>query len=149
VEEQALQTLLAQLEGQVISPTKSLSILRLHPQLNSALMNSSADLALVTQLSRFNHRLVEADDLEQADLVARIWNVDVVVLDGKLLEEPKTYLRSLRQCSGLAALPLVILDAKTMAVANQMGDPSVFPCLIPENEQSFSKLLQVIQIAVG
>ncbi len=148
VESQALQAAL------MPRASKRLTILRLHPELATVdpkvlEINDADDLALAMELAQFNHRIVEADDLEQADTIARVWHIDVVVLDGKVLQDPLAYLRSLGQCETLSTLPLVTLDAKTTKAANRINGLSVFPCLIPDQEQSFKTLLQVIQIAAG
>jgi len=38
-------------------------------------------------LSLLNHRVLEADDLEQAELLARFWQPDIVLLD-KAIPDP-------------------------------------------------------------
>jgi signal transduction histidine kinase len=96
---------------------------------------------------RYSYRIIEADGLEQADMLARIWHLDTIVLDSSGLKEPLTYLRSLHQFQALAALPLVILDPATTEAANQISGLSIYPCLIPATSRSTSELMQVIQIA--
>ena len=110
-----------------------------------------------------NCRVLEVDELEQADLLARVWKPDALVLDDTVLpNDPRTYLEELSQYDHLAALPLVTLDLKAARAANQVknadGIPTlkVFPCLAPpelcQTEESPSAcslpaLLQVIQVA--
>ncbi|MGK7876997.1 MAG: ATP-binding protein [Xenococcaceae cyanobacterium] len=152
LEERALQEILG--SEQLSSQIKSLTILHLHPDLGKTswvtdMINCKFNLVLGTQSSGLNYRILEADDLEQAEILARVWKIDVVVLDCTVLSEPLTYLRSLSECECLASLPLVTLDAKTTEAANQVRGLSVFPCLVPANEQNLAKLLQVIQIAAG
>ncbi|ACK69063.1 histidine kinase [Gloeothece citriformis PCC 7424] len=129
-----------------------LTILRLHPDLEQmdwmgSVIDSQFDLCLGKQLSQLNCRLLEADSLEQAEMIASVWEVNVVVLDGKSLKEPLSYLLALRQCENLAALPLVTLDTTITESANRLGGLSVFPCLLPNHENKIEQLLQVIQIA--
>jgi signal transduction histidine kinase/DNA-binding response OmpR family regulator len=145
----SLQAALGQ-AGESLAPTgKSLTILRLHLFPEQGDCPAPLDLAFVAQLSALNHRVVEADDLEQAAAIARVWTIDALILDGTELQEPLTYLRSLGRYRELVTLPLITLDAQTTAAANQIGNLSVFPCLVPPSEQGFAELLQVLQIAVG
>jgi signal transduction histidine kinase/ActR/RegA family two-component response regulator len=96
-----------------------------------------------------NHRVLEADDLEQAELLARVWQPDVVILDGGGLEDPLAYLQQLASQTTLASLPLVTLDRPTTEAANQVSSLCVFPCLAGDGKDHTAALLQVIQIAVG
>jgi signal transduction histidine kinase/CheY-like chemotaxis protein len=134
------------------SDRTSLQILRLYPEADAiksveGINNHKFELIFRNYLSSSHHRIIEADSLEQADLLTRIWNLDVVVLDGSNLKDPLEYLRSLREYHALASLPLVILDAKTTKIANQFSNLSVFPCLIFDREQNLAKVLEVIEIA--
>jgi signal transduction histidine kinase/DNA-binding response OmpR family regulator len=97
------------------------------------------------------HRVIEVDDLDQGELLARVWQFDVILLD----VEPslaKTYLQQLAQHPRLAALPLVTCDVVTTLTASQIPGLSVFPCLTPLNEDNSNSdhkhpLLSVLQIA--
>lgn len=95
------------------------------------------------------HRIIEADGLLQAHTLARIWQLDVIVLDGHQIANPQKYLRSLQDSEYLSALPLVTLDTKTTEAANQIEGLNVYPCLLPAERRSFKDLIQVIQIATG
>ena len=144
VKEEVLQEVLLDLQDLRSPHTRNLTILCLHPDAEkigwvAAMINS--------QLSGLNYRILEADSLQQAEIVARIWKIDVVVLDSTLPQEPLSYLRSLSECDSLAALPLVTWDAKTTEAANQVKGLSVFPCLVPVKERNFTHFLQAIQIA--
>ena len=134
------------LESNQIPQTKNpLRILRLvNPDLES--INPHPSLR--------EHRVIEVDDLDQAELLARVWQFDVVLLD---VEESlaQTYLQQLIQHSRLAALPLVTCDVATTLAASQIPGLSVFPCLTPfgqDNSNRIDKtdpLLSVLQIASG
>ncbi len=95
-------------------------------------------------------RVLEADDLEQADLLARIWHPQVAVWD-----ESDRDLLQLPRYESLATLPLVTLDAKTTRVAHQVSGLNVFPCLVTggstreEIGQNTRTLWQVLQVAAG
>jgi CheY-like chemotaxis protein len=117
------------------------------PELESPVRPSRARSA--PHLYSLHHRVIEADSLEQGEILARIWQLDVILLDGSLLPEPLQYLHTLREYELLAALPLVTLDAKTTEAANQVDGLSVFPCLVPADQRSLADLVQVIQIAAG
>lgn len=98
---------------------------------------------------QISYRLLEADDLEQADILARVWKPDVLLLDGRDVPNMASFLRSLTCYESLVSRPLVTLDKGTTAIANQYPQLRVFPCLIPITPQTIAALFQVIQIAVG
>lgn len=153
IEKVALQESLYRL-GEQIDPNHSgLTILRLSPGgLRTAeelsLFLTEAD-SKSSGLASLNYRILSTDDLEQADILGRVWNPDVLLLEGISLEDPAGYLRSLSQHDHLAALPLITLDAKITEIANKIGGLSVFPCLAGLERQGAGALLQVIQIAAG
>jgi signal transduction histidine kinase/DNA-binding NarL/FixJ family response regulator len=99
-------------------------------------------------------RVLEADDLEQAALLARIWQPNVLLWDW-YLANPLPYLQSIKDHEVLATLPLVTLDIATTRAANQVEGLMVFPCLAGEQihtgpaSQAAATLWQVLQIAVG
>jgi signal transduction histidine kinase/DNA-binding response OmpR family regulator len=148
VNREALKTMLDE-KGTPLS-LKNLTILHLYlesePSIDKGL-GFKIDLALINQLSRMNHRIIEADDIEQAEMLASVWKIDVVVLESSMTETSFDYLRSLGECEQLSKLPLITLDAKTTEAANRVGNLSVFPCLLPADSQNSDRLLQVIQIA--
>jgi CheY-like chemotaxis protein len=153
LEQSALRQILAPVKSEVLQK-KRLTILSLHP--NSSIsdksitsVNSKLDFSLKAGLDHLDHRIIEADCLEQGELLARIWQIDAILLDGSVLDDPVSFLRSLKNSEFLAALPLVTLDAKTTAAANQIEGLSVFPCLVPAEERTIMDLAQVIQIAAG
>jgi signal transduction histidine kinase/FixJ family two-component response regulator len=100
------------------------------------------------------HRVIEVDDLDQAELLARVWQFDVILLD-KEISQPEVYLQQLSQHPRLAALPLVTCDVVTTLEASQVDGLSVFPCLSSftnDNNSQTGKtdaLLSVLQIASG
>ncbi len=138
-------------------PVESLVILRLSPirygEQNQAGQQATIDLNHL--LHRHNYRVLEADDLEQAELLAQVWKPNIVLLDAAM-PDPIAYIRRLSEQSFLASLPIVTLDQATTQAANQIAGLSIFPCLAPLMEQSVSSgqsetsaLLQVIQVAAG
>ena len=156
VEEPALRRLLADLIGHSNASSakvrSSLTVLWLSPQ-NS----SSQGSALL--LNPNYCRVLEADDLGQAELVARIWRPDAIVLDGtSQLQNPLAFLEQLSRSRNLGSLPLVTLDPPTTQLANQVKGLSVFPCLATSSPDDCetsptglmpSALWQVIQVAAG
>jgi signal transduction histidine kinase/CheY-like chemotaxis protein len=100
------------------------------------------------------HRVIEVDDLDQAELLARVWQFDVILLD-KEVSQPQAYLQQLSQHPRLAALPLVTCDVATTLEASQVDGLSVFPCLSSFSNDNNSQrgktdaLLSVLQIASG
>ncbi|MGI2904159.1 ATP-binding protein [Tolypothrix sp. VBCCA 56010] len=100
------------------------------------------------------HRVIEVDDIDQAELLARVWQFDVILLD-KEVSKAKAYLQQLSQHPRLAALPLVTCDVATTLEASQVDGLSVFPCLSSFTNDKNSQtgktdaLLSVLQIASG
>ncbi|WP_267384476.1 hybrid sensor histidine kinase/response regulator [Cyanobacterium sp. uoEpiScrs1] len=107
------------------------------------------DRGLTDSSSQSNHRILEGDDLEQAQILTNVWQIDVVVIDGRYLDDPTDYVQSLSEQPRLAKLPLVTLDLKTTEAANRINNLSVFPCLIPHNQQNSKQLWEVIYIAAS
>ncbi len=103
---------------------------------------------LTSSLLQLHHRVIEAEDLEQAELLARIWQPNVVVIDGAVLE-PLNYLRQLNTYPKLKRLPLVTLNAATTQAANQVPGLMVFPCLTTDKDVTINSLLAVLQVAAG
>lgn len=79
-----------------------------------------------------HHRWIEAYDLDQAELLARMWQPQVVVLNCPM-PEAGAYLKDYGQRSCLAHLPLITLDEATTRLANQQAHLAVFPCLAQEH----------------
>ncbi|PIG94439.1 ATP-binding protein [Gloeocapsopsis sp. IPPAS B-1203] len=130
---------IANSETQAIGTTKNcITILRLV---------GGESLPLIPK-SPIHYRILEADDLEQAEILVSIWQPDVVLLDGAIAE-PIAYLKSLSQFSKLAALPIVTLDTATTQAANQIEGLAVFPCLLPTDKRDPETLLSVLQFAAG
>jgi CheY-like chemotaxis protein len=135
---------------------ESLVILRLSPTRygEQSRTGQQETIDLNHLLHSHNYRVLEADDLEQAELLAQVWLPSVVLLDAAM-RDPIAYIRRLSEQSFLASLPLVTLDQATTQAANQIAGLSVFPCLAPLLKQSISSqpetsaLLQVIQVAAG
>lgn len=126
-----------------------LTILRLVGEHGSVpVLDSGSWLLNSGLLHQHHYRVLEADALEQAELLARIWQPDVVLLDAAI-PNPLAYLKQLSQYPSLAALPLVTLDAAIAQAANQVTGLSVFPCLTPFEKLGTDTLLPVLQTATG
>ena len=146
------------------NPSKNLTILCLSPEseLIDSNINSNNNLDFNFknwaeqnwfdsngQQSDHRYRIIEADGLEQAHTLARIWQLDVIVLNGYQIVNPDDYLRSLSESEYLSAIPLITLDTKTTEAANQIESLEVYPCLLPIECRSIKNLMQVIQIATA
>ncbi|GAA6620903.1 ATP-binding protein [Scytonema sp. NUACC26] len=100
------------------------------------------------------HRVLEVDNIDQAELLSRVWQFDVILLDVDM-PEAENLLQQLNLHPQLAALPLVTCNVATTQTASQIAGLSVFPCLTPlgtEKENGGKKtdtLLSVLQIASG
>jgi signal transduction histidine kinase/CheY-like chemotaxis protein len=115
---------------------------------SSNLSSGITDL-LSLQHSDLNYRVLEADDLEQAELLARVWQPDVVLLNAAKIADSLAYLEQFSLYPGLLSIPLVTLDHQTTEAANQVTGLSVYPCLAPDNASKITALLQVLQVAAG
>lgn len=156
VEEPALRWLLGDLISHPDTKSdqvkSSLTILWLCPQ-------NSASEASSLLLNPTYCRVLEADDLDQAELLARIWRPDLIVLDStSQLQNPSDFIQQLSQSQSLGSLPLITLDPATTQLANQVKKLSVFPCLAASSRDEnathgnpllASALWQVIQVAAG
>jgi signal transduction histidine kinase/DNA-binding response OmpR family regulator len=111
------------------------------------------DMESTAQPSLLEHRVIEVDDLEQAELLSRVWNFDVVLLDADV-PFSHIYLKQLSENPRLSALPLVTCSVEISQAASQIPELSVFPCLTPSSSNNTQvgkpdALLSVLQIAAG
>ncbi len=155
---QTLRQVLLESDGPpVTATTGKLTVLHLNSGLYH--QNLPQNQTLVDDLNQLLHsrqyRVLEADDLEQAELLARVWKPKVVMLSGTTTTW-ELYFQQFSQYTFLASLPLVTLDQETTQAANQIPGLLVFPCLAPlepqlarEDLHEPSALLQVIQVAAG
>jgi hypothetical protein len=100
VEKQALQKVLTRFCA--ISPipesnSNAAKTARQTPLTILRLVNSHS-LPLTPTASLVEQQVLEADDLEQAELIAKVWQPDVVLLD-EPIPEPIAYLKKLSQYS--------------------------------------------------
>jgi CheY-like chemotaxis protein len=157
-----LQSLTGLEEPESPTSSKGLTILHLSPvetypqtPVDLPTSSDSSNLSygiteiLSLQHSDLNYRVLEADDLEQAELLARVWQPDVVLLDAAKIADSLSYLKQFTLYPGLLSIPLVTLDHQTTEAANQVTGLSVYPCLAPDNASKITALLQVLQVAAG
>lgn len=108
------------------------------------------------------YRIIEADDLAQANLLAKIWQPNVILIERRYNSmTPVEFINKLSQYSALAAIPLVTMDSEITQAANQVKKLSVFPYLAFDKNDNYlterklnyeyfnSRLCQVISIAAG
>jgi signal transduction histidine kinase/DNA-binding response OmpR family regulator len=132
-------------DGEILRNNTPLKILRL--------VNAGCE-SLTSQPLLQQHRVIEVDDLDQAELLARVWQFDVVLLDTEM-PAAEALLKQLSQHPRLADLPLVTCNVSTTQTASRMPGLSVFPCLTPLGTDKFhgagkiEALLSVLQIASG
>lgn len=114
----------------------------------------SSPLDLARLLYPYPCRVLEVDDLDQADLLARVWKPHVILLEGKL-SDPFTYIGLLSQQPALGVLPLVTTSLANTQAANQVKGITVYPCLDFSDDGSVGdqvdvvSLLEVMRIAAG
>jgi len=116
--------------------TSKLTILRLTANVDST--NAALIQGLKIQSGKA-YQILEADDLEQAELLAEIWQPQVILIEAAAaLPEPRVFFQELSQSRLLGKLPIVTMDLATTEGANQVPGLIVFPCLVdapinPEN----------------
>ena len=162
----SLQQVLTSLDQEVSSQKppsslKGVTVLHLRPgdAFSSSIKSidpsdSPPESELNTLLQSYQCRVLEVDDIDQADLLTRVWRPHVALLDPGI-EDPASYLQQLSRQASLAALPLVTLTGEATQAANSMPNLAVFPCLAPLSAMlsndlegsASSALLQVIQVA--
>ena len=120
-------------------PLAKLTILHLAASIESP-NPPTYNLLLAEAANRPNgngYRILEAEDLEQAELLVRIWQPDVMLLDtNSTLPNPAVLLQQIGELPTLSALPIVTLDRQTTQAANQIPGLTVFPCLATSIEDS-------------
>ena len=149
---QTLKKLLIETEEPISRdrPILNLTILRLYSDAPGDRVSTPLkDLNHLLQSHRY--RILESDDLEQAELLARVWKPHVVLLEGSL-SDPAAYLDQLSRSPSLSVLPLVTLDPAVTQAASQIPGLLVFPYLAKttatqDDEVSPATLLEVLQIA--
>lgn len=104
-------------------------------------------------LHPYGCRVLEVDDFEQGNIIARVWKPSVALL-GLSVPADVTYLQQLRQLPSLAKLPMVVINPDTAAAGHRAG-LLVYPCLMsPQTLQTgasvdLALLVQVIHTAVA
>lgn len=141
----------------------TVTILILSPQAYPFSFGQSPDFSCLSNLlnqairqhpNRIKCRLLEVNDLEQAELLTQVWHPDVLILNGKEVEEIIPYLHQLADHHFLASLPIITLDYAMTEAANNIGNLVVFPCLSADSCLFGSELnacyslLQVIEVAI-
>ena len=120
-------------------PLTKLTILRLTAIVQSPKAPIHNLLLADTPRGGNRYRILEAEDLEQAELLVRIWQPDVILLDANSsLPNPAAFLQQMCEFPSLSALPIVTLDLQTTQAANQIPGLTVFPCLATPIEEEDS-----------
>lgn len=127
-----------------IQKSERLTILRLVTPNATLLSGGDADRL---ESSLCHCRILEADDLEQASLLARIWRPNAILLE-RAICEPLDFLQQLTEYPSLVDLPIVTLDPAIAQAADRLEQLNVFPCLT-NTPPSPEVLLSVLQMAAG
>lgn len=102
------------------------------PLLNQTVLR----LGLLHEINLPHLRLLEAEDLEQADLLVEIWQPDVLIWD-----LPADEVAHLENHPKLRKLPIITLAEDSSRAIHQLGDVVVFPCL------NLADLMDVVLLA--
>ncbi|MDA0266084.1 MAG: hypothetical protein O3A14_03780 [Cyanobacteria bacterium] len=111
---------------------------------------------LPTLLHDCGCQVLEVDDLDQASLITRVWNPDVMVLD-PAVTDPDAYLQGLAEFPDLTQLALITLTSEATQAAHQFPKVTVYPCLVgecdwqvsAESNQVLVWLQEVLQVAIA
>lgn len=100
-------------------------------------------------LQRYRCRLLQVDDLQQANLLSRVWRPQAIILDGAM-PVSMVYFQSLAAQPDLAGLPLVtLIPPSDWEAASALG-LSLVPCpemLTQSPAQAVVSLMQAIALA--
>lgn len=154
-----LSGLIQPLKPELLPLISDLTVLHLHEGNPSfTLVTAQQDLPGSHSLLHSHCRILEVDDLDQADLLARVWKPDVVLID-HVQTNPQLFMQQLSRASALADLPLITLTAELTHAANQIPGLAVFPYLAtiaraeaggkatPLPQPNLTELMQVMQLA--
>ncbi|ASC70256.1 signal transduction histidine kinase [Halomicronema hongdechloris C2206] len=130
------------------------TVLLLRPEPSFADSSKPDGLNLSSWLHRYQCRVLEVDDLEQASLISRVWHPDVMLLDPDI-PDVAAYLQALSQQDRLLRIPLITLSNDATQAANHYVQLMVFPCLIKGaldqaglQETTANTLMQVMAVAI-
>ena len=153
--EQTLERLVSPPVTETPDPLSSLTVLHLRGQLPESMQNAAAlpeaatPLHLTQLLYPHQCRILEVDDVEQAELLSRVWKPDVVLLDGNFPDLQELMAR-LSKLPFVAELPLVTLTPVLTEAALEEPNLKVFPWIARDRAHlEAATLQQVIQLAVG
>ncbi|CAN1208718.1 histidine kinase [Tumidithrix helvetica PCC 7403] len=96
----------------------------------------------IALLQDLGHRLLEADDLAQGEMISRIWQTDLTILNSREKEKMRSRLANLYQLDTLSKLPILLIGIETADLAplqTQFPNLRLYGC--PEVESSDPNLL--------
>ncbi len=139
---QRLRPVLDQLCQRYPVPLAGLTILLLRSP-EAGAPPSALSAAVQTWLQRYRCRLLQADDLAQANLLSRVWQPQAIVLD-RTEPVPLAELQALARYPALARLPLVTL-VPGAAGAEALG-LTLVPCLEVLRQPPAEAVRSLIQV---
>jgi signal transduction histidine kinase/CheY-like chemotaxis protein len=98
-------------------------------------------MALSHLMHAHHWRILEVDDLEQAELLARIWKPQAILMGSMESIDLAAALQFLRCSHWLSRLPLITLTAEISAAAQQIEELAVFPYVQSQDHLSPSAVL--------
>jgi CheY-like chemotaxis protein len=128
-----LQELIEQLEQRQDDPDHLESL----QGLTALYLNAEDEQAQSGSMQAFNHQLnqllhhyhchlLEADDLDQAEMIARVWKPSILLISP--CREPLAYLQQLRDREFLATLPIIPLATDVTTIVQELPQLKLFPC---------------------
>ncbi|PSN18811.1 hypothetical protein C7271_10585 [filamentous cyanobacterium CCP5] len=129
-----------------LTAEQSLTVLHLCANLEHASGSPVRDIG--SWLRRYHCRVLEVDDPFQADLLSRVWQPDVVVLDTDF-PNSRDCIGQISELAYLRRCPLVVLTAAAAAAAAEFPQLRWRAYLSPHLAASALGLMQVIREAIA
>lgn len=129
-----------------IDSAKQLTVLRLCA--NVPLTEATDSIDIADWLDQYHCRVLEVDDLLQANLLSRVWQPDVILLDPDF-PDSKTCIAEISELSNLSRYPLVVLTNTAAAAAAQYPQLHWRAYLQPLPHGSALGLIQAIREAIA
>lgn len=157
ISDESLRQILNQRSAISVDPIATLDktqLIVLHIKPPSQLRTPAHNNDLSLLLQQYDCRILEVDDIEQADLLVLIWKPQVVLLDPDLDQNPSALFQQISGHANLAALPLVTLTGPMTQAANSFSNLAIYPYLAPLAPNTLttaeaSPLIDVLKIAAS
>ncbi len=132
----SLEKILEKFRPSVKDNQNPLTILHLNPA------DSTLNFKALLESLQIDARILEADDLEQAELLAQVWHIDCIFLDFQLIEDLSILesLKKLALSSTLSNIPLITFNLAVLKAAKSFTELKI----VYTNLENFQQSLQAL-----